>query len=285
MKPNRSVVRRLRLFDIEHVQHQQHGQEWVPHWHDEWSFGAIVEGCCHCSVAGRPFVARAGDLLAIAPGTVHTGALLAADDDAVQVVLLYVPAAWLAHEGLALPMRSMRTPGHALAREAAALEKADDVRAWLKRAVQRLATVAPASQAVDPAPTAAARALLHCLHQSVLEGEATVAGLAGRCGVSRERVHRVVRATLGMAPGEYLRAVRVHRARQMLLAGSPIAEVADGCGFADQAHFTRWFRGVFAYSPGDLVRAHAAAGLQPPAPRWVSTPVPSRSTACLKSSA
>ena len=40
----RSEVRRLHLFELECVQHRQSGQEWVPHWHAEWSFGAVVEG-------------------------------------------------------------------------------------------------------------------------------------------------------------------------------------------------------------------------------------------------
>jgi AraC-like DNA-binding protein len=60
---------------------------------------------------------------------------------------------------------------------------------------------------------------------------------------------------LGMAPRDYLRAVRLHRARQLVMAGEPIAAVAAECGFADQAHFTRWFRRSFGYTPGDLAGA------------------------------
>jgi transcriptional regulator GlxA family with amidase domain len=58
-----------------------------------------------------------------------------------------------------------------------------------------------------------------------------------------------------MSPAEYLRAVRVLRARQLLLDGAPIARVAAEGGFADQAHFTRCFRRAFGYTPGDVVRA------------------------------
>src|SRR5687767_6000582 len=98
---NRSEVRRIHLFDLEQVTHQHEGQEWAPHWHLEWSFGAVTQGECHCSVAGRPLVARAGDILAIAPLTVHAGVLTASPHcKPVLVMMLYVPPAWLLHAGL-----------------------------------------------------------------------------------------------------------------------------------------------------------------------------------------
>lgn len=259
--PLRSEVRRLRVFGLEQVRHHQAGQEWVPHWHDEWSFGAVVRGECRCSVAGHPFVARAGDLIAIAPGVVHTGALLAtAPGDGVTVMMFYVPGAWVQAAGLQAPVRSAKRASPALARAAAALQSADEVQAWLRRAVPVLAAAARhagAAQA-DPRPGEAVRALIGRLQAALQAGEHTVAGLARHCGVSRERLHRVLRRWLGMPPAAYVRAVRVHRARQLLLEGAPVAAVAADCGFADQAHFTRWFRRTFGYSPGDLVLAGAA---------------------------
>ncbi|HJV60789.1 MAG TPA: AraC family transcriptional regulator, partial [Albitalea sp.] len=255
---NRSQVRRLRLVDLEQVRHHQDGQEWVPHWHDEWSFGAIVQGECCCSVAGRPFRARAGDLIAIAPGVVHAGALAASGRDAaVLVTMLYVPAAWIHHAGLATPARSGSMRAVALARQARDLHSPDEVQAWLHRAIPLLAkALRPGLAAVgDAVPSDAVRMLLSQVRSAVLAGEQTVSGLARRCGVSRERVHRVLKQWLGMAPADYLRAVRLQRARQMVLAGKPAASVAAECGFSDQAHFTRWFRRSFGYTPGDLAQA------------------------------
>jgi transcriptional regulator GlxA family with amidase domain len=81
--------------------------------------------------------------------------------------------------------------------------------------------------------------------------------MAGQCGVRRERIHRVMKRWIGMSPSDYLRTVRLHRAKDMLLRGQPVASVAAACGFADQAHFTRWFRRAFGYTPGDLVQACA----------------------------
>lgn len=254
----RSEIRRLRLVDVEQVWHQHEGQEWVPHWHEEWSFGAIVAGLCRCSVAGGPLEAQAGDIVAIAPGDVHTGALLGPGDrTGVLVVMFYVPGAWLGLRNIATPIRSGRVRLPALAHEARQLQDVGAVTDWLARAVPALASALDAQSAppVGVEPTSAERALLHRLQAAVLAGEQSVSGLAQRCGVSRERVHRVVTQRLGMTPSDYLRAVRLHRARTLLLAGEPIASVAAECGFADQAHFTRWFRRTFGYTPGDFAAA------------------------------
>lgn len=257
----RSEVRRLRLVDVEHVRHRQEGQEWVPHWHEEWSIGAIVAGRCRCSVGGRPLTAQAGDLVAIAPGDVHTGALLGPGQrGGVLVVMFYVPAEWLALRQIVPPPCSGRVRLPALAREARGLESAEAVAEWLGRALGALVPLlaAQARAPAPPAPTGAEELLLRRLQSAVLAGERSVAGVAQHCGVSRERVHRVVTQRLGLSPRDYLRAVRLHRARQRLLEGEPIAAVAVECGFADQAHFTRWFRRSFGYTPGDLAAAAAS---------------------------
>lgn len=277
MALNRSEVRRLRLFDLEHVRHHQHGQEWVPHWHDEWSFGAIVQGECRCSVAGRPFLPRTGDLIAIAPGVVHTGALTAqAHSGAVLVTMFYVPSAWLEQAGLAAPACSgtVRAPG--LSREARDLGSAEAAQEWLRRAVPTLARAlrrGPAAQG-EPIPSDAVRALIERVQSGVLNGEHTVSGLASHCAVSRERLHRVLTEWIGMSPSDYLRAVRLHRARQLVLSGEPVASVAAECGFADQAHFTRWFKRTFGYTPGDLAQA-----TRPIKADWPLWPSPSRTSA------
>ena len=127
---NRSEVRRLHLFDLEQVRHQREGQEWVPHWHTEWSFGAVAQGECRCRVAGRPFLPRAGDLIAIAPQTVHTGVLTASSGGkAVLVMMFYVPSVWLLHEGLTPPARSGLIRAPTLARQARNLTSVGDVQA------------------------------------------------------------------------------------------------------------------------------------------------------------
>ena len=253
----RSEVRRWHVPELEQVQHRRHGQEWIPHWHSEWSVGAIVRGECLCSIGGQPFRARTGDVLAIAPETVHTGALAAPDGtEGVLVVMLYVPPEWFAQAGLLAPKTSGRVHSGDIAGAAADLQSPADAERWLRQALTVLDTglTPPAS---ETHPTPAARSLLTRFQKGILDGEDSVSGLAGRCAVSREQLHRVVRRWTGMSPADYLRALRVNRAREMLLDGEPPADVAVACGFTDQAHLTRSFRRSFGYTPGDLLAATA----------------------------
>lgn len=252
--PQRSEVRRWTLPPIERVHHRQPGQEWVPHWHDEWSLGAIVQGECLCSVGGNPVRAVSGDILAIAPQTVHTGALTPAGSSAhVSVVMFYVAPAWFAARRLAPPPGSGFLHRPALAAAAEGMASADAVEAWIVGALPTFAAgLTPPAR--DRAPSPAARAILNAVRDGLAGGE-TVAALAERCGISRERLHRVIRRWTGMSPSAYLRALRLHMARERLFDGESTASVAAACGFADQAHFTRVFRQAFGYTPGDLLVA------------------------------
>jgi AraC-like DNA-binding protein len=237
----------------------------MPHWHEEWSIGAIVRGRCGCSVGGRPLRGGPGDLVAVAPRTVHTGALEAADSDGeVLVVMLYVPADRAAARGWTMPARSGRVRSPALARRAARLESASGVERWLADALPVLGAALDRGVR-DLQPGDAARRLLARLGDCLLVEQPTVTRLAERCGVSREWLHRVVRDWVGLSPAEYLRAVRINRARAMLLEGCTPAAAGAACGFADQAHFTRWFRRIFGYTPGDLALA-VAGRVRPSAP-------------------
>ena len=76
---------------------------------------------------------------------------------------------------------------------------------------------------------------------------------------------RLFRARAGCSPMQYVRHLRLERAREMLLdEDSCIAHTAAALGFYDQSHFTRVFRRVHGESPGVFrhraraARAHLA---------------------------
>jgi AraC-like DNA-binding protein len=64
----------------------------------------------------------------------------------------------------------------------------------------------------------------------------------------------------GIAPHRYLLARRIDAARRRLLQGEPVAEVAAGVGFHDQAHLTRHFRRHVGTTPASYASAIGRRG-------------------------
>ncbi len=92
----------------------------------------------------------------------------------------------------------------------------------------------------------AVRDYLHDMH----DRSVSLDELSAVAGVSKGHLARGFKASVGMTTGEYHRRVRVARAARAL-AGSDesIARVAQGAGFADQAHLTRVFGGLYGVTP------------------------------------
>jgi AraC-like DNA-binding protein len=86
--------------------------------------------------------------------------------------------------------------------------------------------------------------------------EPTTLAQAGRAlGVSPAHLVRCFTRTFGIAPHQYVLARRIGAARARLLGGEPIALVAAGVGFYDQAHFNRQFKRHVGTPPGRYARS------------------------------
>jgi AraC family transcriptional regulator len=84
-----------------------------------------------------------------------------------------------------------------------------------------------------------------------LDGEITLAHLAGECRLSVAHFARAFKQTTGQTPHRWLLERRVEHAKGLLLTSAlPLAKVAAACGFADQAHFTRVFSRIVGTGPG-----------------------------------
>ena len=83
-----------------------------------------------------------------------------------------------------------------------------------------------------------------------VEEPLTVAQLATRQGVSIDTLERAFRAELGTSPGRYQRRLRLRLGRALLEhSAMPVREVAQACGYGDQAAFSRAFRTEFGHAP------------------------------------
>ncbi|WP_250304873.1 AraC family transcriptional regulator [Streptomyces sp. NBC_01387] len=81
--------------------------------------------------------------------------------------------------------------------------------------------------------------------------------LAGDLGTSPFALLRAFRDAYGMPPHTWLTDARVRRARHLLEAGTPPAEVAVAVGFTDQPHLNRHFTRIVGVPPGSYQRGRA----------------------------
>jgi AraC-like DNA-binding protein len=78
----------------------------------------------------------------------------------------------------------------------------------------------------------------------------TLAAAGELIGASPAHLVRCFGDAFGIAPHEYVLGRRIEAARQRLLDGEPIAQVAASVGFCDQSHLTRHFKRHVGTTPG-----------------------------------
>ena len=84
--------------------------------------------------------------------------------------------------------------------------------------------------------------------------------LAAVVRMSPFHFHRQFKRSTGLTPREYIRRVRIDRAKALLSDSDlPIVDVAVQVGFADQSHFTVAFRHATAMTPKTYRNATATA--------------------------
>jgi AraC-like DNA-binding protein len=88
----------------------------------------------------------------------------------------------------------------------------------------------------------------------------TVTALAAEIGWSPRHLSAQFRAEYGLRPKEVARIARFQRARAQLARTSPpaLADIALRCGYADQAHLTREWRGFAGCTPTEWRREEIA---------------------------
>ncbi len=80
-----------------------------------------------------------------------------------------------------------------------------------------------------------------------------VAAMADRLGLSERRLRRRCLPLFGYGPRRLARILRMNRALAAARDGRPLADVAFGCGYADQAHFSRDLLDLSGTTPTSLL--------------------------------
>lgn len=253
------------LPDGELLNAEYYAQEFAPHWHEGFSIPVIQFGVQSYRYRGSLHFAGAGNIAAINPGEVHTGAR--AVDTGWAYRAFYPSIAWMQQLAGAIAGRAVGVPwlpDHVIvdAELAAALAHAHRM---LEADADRLAaeTALTASFAMlltrhasarPPASAARPDAIRVSVMQARLAHDLcetlTLTELAAAVGLSTFHAARLFSRSVGMPPHAWRKQLRLQRAQALLRQGKSVTEVASATGFADQSHFTRHFKRAYGVAPG-----------------------------------
>lgn len=73
--------------------------------------------------------------------------------------------------------------------------------------------------------------------------------LATQADLSTYHFSRLFKETIGRSPHQFVMAYRIEQAKKMLVTAIPMIDIAQQCGFADQAHFSRVFKRLEGETP------------------------------------
>jgi AraC-like DNA-binding protein len=227
-----------------------------PHVHDAWTVFIVDDGWIRYDLEARHRGAGGERITILPPHLVHDGRAAGRAGFRKRVLYLGTDVIDERLAGRAVDQPDVHQP--ALRRALGALHRALGQPDDALEAEARLATVSERLRAHlgdRPAELPAGhRASLADDLRDLLDlrlFQRTTLAEAGRAlGASPSHLVRCFTRRFGIAPHQYVVARRIDAARGRLLDGEPIALVAAGVGFYDQAHFTRQFRRHVGASPG-----------------------------------
>ena len=97
--------------------------------------------------------------------------------------------------------------------------------------------------------------VLKIINEHVSDENFSIEDFSSEIGMSRTQLHRKLKALAGKSASQYLRSVRLARAKKMIEEEKGnISEIAYSVGFSSPAYFSRCFKEEFGYPPVFLSR-------------------------------
>jgi AraC-like DNA-binding protein len=241
---------------VREVLHATFGEHaYPPHTHDTWTLFIVDAGAIRYDLDGRDRAAEPSMVSVLPPDVVHDGR--PATSAGYRKRVLYLEPGVLGAElvGPAVDRPAVVDPGLRAAVGAlhAAIDDGDDA---LEMETRLAGVAVRIREALGGAPLDDRRATpamveeLRAYLDAHLFEAVTLASVAARLGVGPTALARSFSAAFGIPPHAYVTGRRLDVARDRILRGQPLADVAAEVGFVDQAHLTRRFRWFLGTTPG-----------------------------------
>ncbi|HMM22005.1 MAG TPA: AraC family transcriptional regulator [Selenomonadales bacterium] len=235
------------------------------HWHDGYGIGVIEAGCEVFDYRGDKHYASPFNVILMNPGVIHTGQaakqelgwnyrIMYPHPELIRKVVEQVREDQVALPHFPNPVSADQDSAGGLLRLFDVLAESTSV---LERESVFLITVAEIIRKhatfIYPNPEWSANNIVAEHIREYIENyyfrNISLAELSMISGKSQFHLLRIFQKRFGLPPHTYQTLIRIRRAKNLLLEGKPISEIALDMGFADQSHFTRLFKRVVGITP------------------------------------
>jgi AraC-like DNA-binding protein len=243
---------------VREVLHARHVEHAYPiHTHDVWTLLLVDQGAIRYDLDRRAQGAEPSMVSILPPHIVHDGRPATADGYRKRVIYLEPAVIGESLIGVAvdrpvLPDPGLRTAVSELDRALGCVDDALEAETRLHTVAERIRRTMGGREDERPEPRAgdtAVEAFRVYLDDHLFE-PVTIAAAAETLGVGPTHLARGFTSAFGIAPHAYVVTRRLEAARERILAGQQLADVATEVGFFDQAHLTRRFKRFLGVTPG-----------------------------------
>lgn len=96
--------------------------------------------------------------------------------------------------------------------------------------------------------------LNNLIHENMDNQFFSISDVTKSLNVSRTLLHMKCKKLIDTSVTDYIREIRMHKAKKLLTAGHNISETAYAVGFSDPGYFSKVFRKQFNISPSDFIK-------------------------------
>lgn len=266
-KPRLAGVR-----EVFHARFADHA--YPPHVHDVWTLFIVDDGAIRYDLHRRHGGAEPPMVSILPPYVVHDGR--GATSQGFRERVLYLETSVLDERLIGPAVDGPVIPGPGLREQVSALHDALTCADRELEAETRLAFVVAriAASFGEPVPDRSFAANgdqadhLRAFLDAHLFERVTIASAAAAIGAAPTQLARSFSAVFGIPPHAYVLGRRLEAARERILGGQALADVATEVGFCDQAHFSRRFTRHMGTTPGRFRRGGQSADT-----RWRASPL------------
>jgi AraC-like DNA-binding protein len=230
--------------------------EYPPHTHDVWTVFIVDDGAIRYDLSGSQHAAGQARVTVLPPFVVHDGR--PATSAGFRKRVLYLETSVLGERLIGPAVDRPVVPDADFRHDVAALHDALECPDDLLEAEAALAFVterigrslgAPVAEPPQASGPDLAEQLRAYLDEHLFEA-VTIGAAAGGLGAAPTQLARAFSAVFGIPPHAYVICRRLEAARDRILGGQPLADVAAEVGFYDQAHLSRRFNQFLGTTPG-----------------------------------